>query len=103
MSPTAKIVPRLWSYCNVLRDYLHDSRLRVRTTWAVHRPLFDPGKDDLHADMGLHPKIPLLVLLRLMHLRIPLLAPILCRTGAWMMVASTIVPRLTLKSPSAVV
>ena len=35
----------------------------------------------VHANMRLHAKVPLVPLLRLMHLRIPLLRPILRRTG----------------------
>ena len=35
----------------------------------------------IHPDMRLHAEVSLVAFLRLMHLRIPLLSPVLCRTG----------------------
>ena len=53
----------------------------------MHRPAVD-----IRADMDLHAEIPLLALLGLVHLRVAFPLAFLVEVGAWMIVASTIVP-----------
>ena len=59
-----------------LRQHLAVMHIRRRGRHRMDQ--FGPA---VHPDMGLHAEVPLVALLRLMHLRIPLLRAILRRTG----------------------
>src|SRR6201993_2030318 len=82
----------------------HPSLLAVQQL-GQHRAVGDIGRGGHHGvdrlgaavdpEMRLHPEIPLVALLRLMHLGIACLVGILVDDGALMIVASTIVPVAT--------